>query len=120
MEPDELKRLLDTYRPRPEQPEEIAQVGLDTLAAVTAGGGTGGDAARFSSMFFEWIRERRQEQLEAAAGILQRNSPGVTDPVLSAFAALVGLVWKRLPETYRDAIWPWALQFVYHVARMSA
>ncbi len=119
MEPDELKRHLDTYRPRREQLEEFAQVGLDALAAVTAGGGVGGDAARFSSIFFEWIRERRHEQLEAAADILQRKSPGEADTVLSAFAALIGLVWKRLPETYRDAIWAWALQFIYRVAQAS-
>ncbi len=119
MEPDELKRLLDTYRPRPEQLEEVAQVGLDTLTAVTAGRDAEGDAARFSRMFFEWIRVRKHDQIEAAASILGRESPDDADTVLSAFAALIDLVWKRLPETLRDAIWAWALQFIYRVAQPS-
>ena len=120
MEPDELKRLLDTYRPRHEQLEEIAQVGLDTLTAVTAGRDADGDAARFSRMFFEWLRERRQDQIEAVASILSRESLADADVVLSVFASLIGLVSKRLPETYRDAVWAWALQFIYRVAQTSA
>jgi hypothetical protein len=112
MDEDEIRRLIGRSKGHKEQLETIAEVGLSALAQLTSKG----DAARFSALFFEWVRDGSPSAVNNAAALLSRlPSADQRDIKLSVFASVIRFVGPQLPDLYRDPLLAYALEFAYRV-----